>query len=169
MDQCKTADDVRALARKFTTLPQTPVVRLTKPEPPPMPALFPAWMSYGASIRIASNGSRIFYRTNTSASLSVIPRVSEIVAAVACHYDKRTIDILSKRRTQDIVRPRQVAMYLACRLTQQSLPAIGRLLGGRDHTTVLHGRRKIEKALAYDERLPGDIASIKQLLGVAGA
>ncbi|MCB8829719.1 chromosomal replication initiator protein DnaA, partial [Escherichia coli] len=71
-------------------------------------------------------------------------RIEEIQRIVARHYNVSKQDLLSNRRTRTIVKPRQIAMYLAKMLTPRSLPEIGRRFGGRDHTTVLHAVRKIE-------------------------
>ena len=60
--------------------------------------------------------------------------------------------------------PRQVSMYIAKVLTPRSLPEIGRRFGGRDHTTVLHAVRKIERLLLTDEKLAADVAAIKAMV-----
>ena len=73
-------------------------------------------------------------------------------------------DLLSSRRTANVVRPRQVAMYLAKTLTLRSLPEIGRRFGGRDHTTVLHAVRKIENLVGADSSLAEEIESLKRQL-----
>ncbi len=69
--------------------------------------------------------------------------VENIQKTVADFYKIKVSDMYSKKRPASIVRPRQIAMYLAKELTQKSLPEIGELFGGRDHTTVLHAVRKI--------------------------
>jgi chromosomal replication initiator protein len=69
--------------------------------------------------------------------------VENIQKTVADYYKMKVADMYSKRRPANIAMPRQVAMYLAKELTQKSLPEIGDLFGGRDHTTVLHAVRKI--------------------------
>ena len=69
--------------------------------------------------------------------------VENIQKTVADYYKIKVADMYSKKRPASIARPRQIAMYLAKELTQQSLPEIGELFGGRDHTTVLHAVRKI--------------------------
>ena len=74
-------------------------------------------------------------------------KIEEIQKLVASRYNVSRSDILSERRTAAVVRPRQIAMYLSKVLTLRSLPEIGRRFGGRDHTTVLHAVRKIEKQL----------------------
>jgi hypothetical protein len=72
------------------------------------------------------------------------PQVSAIVRFVAkCHGISMT-DFISDRKTARLVRPRHMAMWLAKEMTTKSLPFIGKRLGGRDHTTILHGVRKIE-------------------------
>jgi hypothetical protein len=93
------------------------------------------------------------------------PSINDIQRIVAGKYDVTVSDILSPRRDQNIVRPRQVAYYLAKTLTVWSLPEIGRRFGGRDHTSVLSGCRKIERLLAGgDEALAEDISLLKQML-----
>ncbi|MBP8928211.1 MAG: chromosomal replication initiator protein DnaA, partial [Ottowia sp.] len=69
--------------------------------------------------------------------------VENIQKTVADYYKIKVSDMYSKKRPASIARPRQIAMYLAKELTQKSLPEIGELFGGRDHTTVLHAVRKI--------------------------
>lgn len=72
------------------------------------------------------------------------PRVMAIAEVCSAHYGVELADVLSARRTARLARARQVTMFLARQMTPKSLPEIGRILGGRDHTTVLHGARKIE-------------------------
>ena len=79
--------------------------------------------------------------------------IERVIRAACGHYKKGRAEFLSARRTNDLVRPRQVAMYLAKTLTTRSLPEIGRRFGGRDHTTVLHAIRKIEALLPVDEKI----------------
>jgi|SRR3989338_893327 len=89
----------------------------------------------------------------------------EDIQRVVCHqYNISRSDMLSARRTANIVRPRQIAMYLAKTLTLRSLPEIGRRFGGRDHTTVLHAVRKIEGLVGSDMALAEDIEVLKRQL-----
>lgn len=88
-------------------------------------------------------------------------RIESIQRATSSHYGVSVLDISSFRRTANVVRPRQVAMYLAKTLTLRSLPEIGRRFGGRDHTTVLHAVRKIERLVAIDPDLATRIEQIK--------
>lgn len=79
--------------------------------------------------------------------------VELIQQIVASYYNIKTEEIKSKKRTQEITYPRQVAMYLCRNLTDLSLPKIGEAFGGRDHTTILHGYEKIAKDLKKDDIL----------------
>ncbi len=90
--------------------------------------------------------------------------LENIQKAVAAHYQLRVADLLSKRRTRTIARPRQMAMFLAKALTEHSLPEIGDAFGGRDHTTVLHACRKIESLCETDSRLREDRARLMREL-----
>jgi chromosomal replication initiation ATPase DnaA len=101
----------------------------------------------------------------TSATPGNHIQIKTVIAAVAEHYGISASDIISSRRTANVVRPRQVAMYLAKTLTLRSLPEIGRRFGGRDHTTVLHAVRKIEGLLKQDSQLAADIAGIQRRIG----
>ncbi|MFT4346779.1 chromosomal replication initiator protein DnaA [Bartonella ancashensis] len=92
-------------------------------------------------------------------------RIEEIQRTVARHYNVSKQDLLSNRRTRTIVKPRQVAMYLAKMLTPRSLPEIGRRFGGRDHTTVLHAVRKIEDLVCDDQILAKELELLKRLIG----
>jgi chromosomal replication initiator protein len=91
-------------------------------------------------------------------------KIEDIQKLVASHYNVSRADILSSRRTANVVRPRQIAMYLAKMLTLRSLPEIGRRFGGRDHTTVLHAVRKIEDLAGRDGMLLDEIDLLKRML-----
>jgi chromosomal replication initiator protein len=91
-------------------------------------------------------------------------KIDDIQKLVASHYNISRADILSSRRTANVVRPRQIAMYLSKVLTLRSLPEIGRRFGGRDHTTVLHAVRKIEELAARDKSLAEVIELLKRIL-----
>jgi chromosomal replication initiator protein len=91
-------------------------------------------------------------------------KIEDIQRTVARQYNVSRADLLSSRRTANVVRPRQIAMYLAKTLTLRSLPEIGRRFGGRDHTTVLHAVRKIEGLVDTDATLAEEIELLKRLL-----
>ena len=90
--------------------------------------------------------------------------VEEIQRKVADHYGIRLSDLIGPKRPRNIARPRQVAMYLAKQLTLRSLPDIGRRFGGRDHTTIMHGIRKIEELMAIDSQLADDLTLLRRAL-----
>jgi chromosomal replication initiator protein len=91
-------------------------------------------------------------------------RIEDILRIVSRHYKVPRNDLLSSRRSRDVVRPRQIAMYLAKSLTSRSLPEIGRRFGGRDHTTVLHSVRKVEQMIKDDGDLAQEIELLKRML-----
>ncbi|MEM7289405.1 MAG: chromosomal replication initiator protein DnaA, partial [Pseudomonadota bacterium] len=91
-------------------------------------------------------------------------RIEDIQRIVARQFNVSKNDLLSNRRTRVIVRPRQIAMYLAKVMTPRSLPEIGRRFGGRDHTTVLHAVRKIEELTSKDQKIAHEIELLKRLI-----
>lgn len=91
-------------------------------------------------------------------------KIEDIQRVVARQYNVSRSDLLSSRRTANVVRPRQVAMYLSKTLTLRSLPEIGRRFGGRDHTTVLHAVRKIEALVGKDPVLADEVELLKRQL-----
>ena len=90
--------------------------------------------------------------------------IDEIQRKVADYYALKMTDLLSARRAREVARPRQVAMYLAKKLTPRSLPEIGRRFGGRDHTTVMHAVKRIEELRAADSELNNDVVHLTRLL-----
>lgn len=90
--------------------------------------------------------------------------IEDIQKAVAAHYNIKLSEMHSARRSRVVARPRQVAMYLAKRLTSKSLPEIGRKFGGKDHTTVMHAVKRIEELRASDPDLSADIELLNRAL-----
>jgi chromosomal replication initiator protein len=90
--------------------------------------------------------------------------VENIQKTVAEYYKIRIADLLSKRRSRSIARPRQVAMALAKELTNHSLPEIGDAFGGRDHTTVLHAVRRVKELRETDRRIGEDCMNLLRTL-----
>jgi chromosomal replication initiator protein len=86
--------------------------------------------------------------------------IDEIQKSVSEHYKIRQTEMVSARRAREVARPRQVAMYLAKQLTPRSLPEIGRKFGGRDHTTVIHAIRQIEKLRTLDTEIDTDVRTL---------
>jgi chromosomal replication initiator protein len=90
--------------------------------------------------------------------------IENIQKTVAEYYKIRIADLLSKRRSRSIARPRQVAMALAKELTNHSLPEIGDAFGGRDHTTVLHACRRIKELRETERRIGEDYLNLLRTL-----
>ncbi|EQD40483.1 chromosomal replication initiator protein DnaA, partial [mine drainage metagenome] len=90
--------------------------------------------------------------------------IENIQKTVADYYKVRVADLLSKRRSRSVARPRQVAMALAKELTSQSLPEIGDAFGGRDHTTVLHACKRIKGLRDIDVRMSEDYSNLLRTL-----
>ncbi|MEO5372660.1 MAG: chromosomal replication initiator protein DnaA [Alphaproteobacteria bacterium] len=90
--------------------------------------------------------------------------IEEIQKQVAEHFNIKVSEMHSARRTRSIVRPRQVAMYLAKQLTSRSLPEIGRKFGNRDHTTVMHAVKKVEELIAVDAGFGEDVELLRRML-----
>jgi chromosomal replication initiator protein len=90
--------------------------------------------------------------------------LENIQRTVAEYYKMRLADLLGKKRTRSVARPRQIAMALAKELTNHSLPEIGQAFGGRDHTTVLHACRKVKELRETDARVEEDYANLSRIL-----
>ena len=90
--------------------------------------------------------------------------IDEIQRRVSEHYNLKLTDMHSARRSRNVARPRQVAMYLSKQLTARSLPEIGRKFGGRDHTTVMHAVRKIEELIEEDPSIAQDCDVLRRAL-----
>jgi len=90
--------------------------------------------------------------------------IQNIQKIVAEYYNIRVSDLHSKRRSRSITRPRQLAMSISKELTKNSLPEIGDLFGGRDHTTVIHACKKVEELKSSDTKTLEDYNNIKRLL-----
>jgi chromosomal replication initiator protein len=90
--------------------------------------------------------------------------IDEIQKRVADHFRIRQTEMVSARRAREVARPRQIAMYLAKQLTPRSLPEIGRRFGGRDHTTVIHAVRQIERLRGVDTDIDNDVRALMRAL-----
>ena len=99
-------------------------------------------------------------KTQRKKSLSM----AQILKEVCKYYSVKTADIKGKRRTKNIVLPRQVAMYLMRDLTGEPLMSIGQFLGGRDHTTIMHGINKVEGELAEMTKIRQDVENVRRML-----
>jgi chromosomal replication initiator protein len=90
--------------------------------------------------------------------------IDEIQRRVSDHFNIRAAEMVSARRARAVARPRQIAMYLSKQLTPRSLPEIGRRFGGRDHTTVIHAVKQIEKLRASDSEIDSDVRTLLRSL-----
>ena len=99
---------------------------------------------------------------NVFRSSSVPVTIETIQEAVSDYFKIKTADLLSKKRTSAVSHARQVAMYLAKELMQKSLPEIGVMFGGKDHTTVLYACRKISSSRSTDKQLRNDLHLLEQ-------
>jgi chromosomal replication initiator protein len=100
----------------------------------------------------------------TGQPTSATSDVSRIVERVAAAFGVSEKELLSASRLRGVLKPRQVAMYLARELTDLSLPRLGAAFGGRDHTTVLHAYRKVEAELIEDATLAKRVSDLRAVL-----
>jgi DnaA-like protein len=113
---------------------------------------------------VAQLSARLKAMVREDQSPLVVPsRIKPVISAVAKFYRVAIGDLISFRRTHELIRPRQVAMYLAKELTRHSLPTIGRVME-RDHTTVLHGCRRIARLRQEDPLLDAEIRMLIERL-----
>ncbi len=105
--------------------------------------------------------AKILLKDFTSSKVRIITP-KEIIKTVAEFYDVPEKELVSNSRRREIVKPRQVAMYLLREILKSSFPSIGERFGGKDHTTVIHACEKIAKKLEIDEELREEIHLIKQ-------
>jgi chromosomal replication initiator protein len=90
--------------------------------------------------------------------------IDEIQRKVAEHFSLQLQDMHSSRRSRNVARPRQIAMYLCKKLTPRSLPEIGRKFGGRDHTTVMHAVRKVDELITSDISFADEVKTLTRKL-----
>ncbi len=109
------------------------------------------------SLEMASEVLSSFFQGNSSGPI----KIADIMKIVADHHDLSVDQLKSKRRTQDLARARQIAMFLARELTGASLNQIGRAFGDRDHTTVAHACQKIHKTMGADPRFRGVVLDLQ--------
>ncbi|MDG1801451.1 MAG: helix-turn-helix domain-containing protein, partial [Paracoccaceae bacterium] len=90
--------------------------------------------------------------------------VEEIQRKVSEHYNIRLSDMIGPKRVRTYARPRQIAMWLCKQMTSRSLPEIGRRFGGRDHTTVMHGVKRVEELKTIDSQISDDLEMLRRAL-----
>lgn len=112
------------------------------------------------TVNLAADALMQAHSNSEKEELSII----HIQEEVGQFYHVSLRDLKGKKRNKEIVVPRQIAMYLACELTDNSLPKIGEEFGGKDHTTVMHSRDKIQTLIDKDEKIKHDIQTLKNKL-----
>jgi hypothetical protein len=132
-----------------------------KPLPPPR---YIKPITYLQGVNLTRRVLRIVEISLERRLLTKTSSLQEVLDAVGSHFLVSKMDILSQRRDARVVRPRQIVYFLAKELTPMSYPEIGRRIGGRDHTTVLHGVRKIEKLEETDSNLRETLNSLRRRL-----
>jgi chromosomal replication initiator protein len=120
----------------------------------------PAYFGREVTLEIAAEvlGKTVKERTRKNVNMN------QILNAVCTYYSIKSSEIKGKRRNKELVLPRQVTMYLIKELTNTPFMSIGDFLGGRDHTTVMHGVEKIENELGTKVKIKQDITNVKQLV-----
>jgi chromosomal replication initiator protein len=90
--------------------------------------------------------------------------INEVLKAVCTYYAVKAADIKGERRIKELVIPRQVAMYLMKEITHSPYMTIGAFLGGRDHTTIMHGVGRVSKDVKKEEKMKQDVVNVRQLI-----
>ncbi len=155
VQHCITADQVRALNRA--------VLERKRARNRP-PRRIPINDMTAGSFRIIINRPVVFRQVQAQEPIQY-PSVSSIIDLICESMDVSRLDILSQRRQPGVVLPRQIAQAIACRLTPYSLPQIARDFGGRDHTTILHAKQKIERMRAEDSDFDATLNEFEAKLG----
>lgn len=132
---------------RLGALPRPAVIEPQAPEPTPEPAPEPKEFWF----RIVSDKPAPGAET----------MIEDVLRACCKYFEITRSQITSARRTANVVYPRQIAMYLCKLHTTKSYPEIGRRIGGRDHTTVLHGHKKVEGKIKRDWLLAYDVAMVE--------
>jgi hypothetical protein len=122
-----------------------------------------SWTPAPKPIPIPPKPQRIWFEMVDDERI-VPPKVAEVKQAVVKYFKIDAADLDAETRLSRIVYPRQIGYYLARKLTARSLPEIGRHFGGRDHTTVLYGVRKIAKQVLTDWKIAYDVAHVEALI-----
>lgn len=154
--QLKYAMRHRQFAAKVAALQPAPVVAAPEVAPPPAPlaplpddALRDAWLEIEAALAAARD-----YR----------PKLPQIMDAVCRHFHVSRTDLCSGRRADTIVKPRQVYMYLARKLTTRSLPEIARFCGGRDHTTAIWACEQVDRFIKTNPTIAAAVKALTEEL-----
>ena len=102
------------------------------------------------------------YIGDSGSQNSITPRL--IISVVAEHFGIKETDIISQKKNKELAYPRQIAMYLCCTMTNDSLQQIGKAIGDRDHSTVIHGRDKIASEIEKNDKTASVVNILKKKL-----
>ena len=114
----------------------------------------------GADMAAAAAEEALKDLISPNAAREVTPQL--IINIVSEHFGITPLDLIGQKRSKELVFPRQIVMYLCGDMTNESLQNIGKALGGRDHTTIIHGTKKIASELKTDENLKNTIDILKK-------
>lgn len=109
------------------------------------------------SIAVANEALGDFVSSNNQ-----VVDTAKIITCVCKYYGVNKDELLGKQRKKELVVPRQIAIFLMREQTNKSLPEIGKIFGGKDHTTILHSQKKIQKEVMHDANLKSDLEKIRQ-------
>lgn len=98
---------------------------------------------------------------------SVARSIATVQAVVCAHFAVAHLDLVSARRSRRFVHPRQIAMYLCCRMTARSLAEIGRQFGARDHSTTWHAARRVERLMETSPELCAELGVLQEKIAEA--
>jgi len=164
----RTADDFRRHAKALRERRKMWAAR-SAPTPEPQPVAKIIWdpqFSFPLPQKeIVARYLAWLEQADETAALPPAPSVEKIIRVVGTYFVISANDILSQTREARVTRPRQVAMWLARKLTPRSMPEIGRYIGGRDHTTVLHAVRKVNQVMEADPAFKADVDELVKRLG----
>lgn len=135
------------------------------PEAPPEPDSIIPPPSAGPLLEGAPDTARVptWWDDDAITPAALFPTIATIKRVVCDRYGVSHLDLISHRRFRALARSRQIVMYLCRELTPRSMPEIGRRIGGRDHTTVLHGARAIAERMQTDPALAAEVSELRAL------
>ena len=160
--EIKLSEDRRARLRRLGCAPPQPKTAPTPLARPAQPKVSapPTQPSYKSSASLTLLPPPTDHRDYEPEEFPRTPMIKVIQHTVCKFYDLTMLELRSERRTANIVRPRQIAMYLTAAMTTYSLPDIGRRFGGFDHTTVLHARNKIKFLIETYPEIAAEVEEI---------
>ncbi len=141
-------------ARQARMRPKAKPIVIVEPEPEAKPIPIPVIVIKTAPIEVSRDWIYI-------PPVDRNPSIDDVIRVVARYFRTTRIELLAHRRTAAIAFPRQIAMYLARTLTMQSLPKIGGRFADRDHTTIMHGHRKIAGLILTDAKVAQIVAELE--------